>query len=81
MAQAFLRTLGTPVRVNDVSADVYRSFGFPGADDMGNMFQCKREFNDAYLGARDLNAARALHPGMQTVQQWLDKHAREFSLA
>jgi len=41
-ADALTSALGEEVRYNDVPADVYRSFGFPGADDVGNMFQFKR---------------------------------------
>ena len=29
-------------------------FGFPGADDLGNMFQFKRDFESEFCGARDL---------------------------
>ena len=36
---ALTRALGKEVRYNDVPPDVFRSFGFPGADDIGNMFQ------------------------------------------
>ncbi len=38
------------VRYNAVDADTYRGFGFPGADDMGNMFQVYREFEKEVLG-------------------------------
>ena len=37
MAAKLSRALGREARYSDVPADVYRSFGFPGADDMGNM--------------------------------------------
>ena len=45
MAKALTRALGQEVRYNNVPPEVYRSFGFPGADDLGNMFQFKRDFN------------------------------------
>ena len=45
---------------------MFRGFGFPGADDMGNMFQFKRDFEDEYVGARDLEVARSLNPELQT---------------
>jgi uncharacterized protein YbjT (DUF2867 family) len=45
MAAAFTRALGEEVRYNDVTPEDYRGFGFPGADDLGNMFQFKRDFN------------------------------------
>ena len=46
-------------------ADVYRSFGFPGADDLGNMFQFKRDFNDVYCGHRESGRRHELFPAMQ----------------
>ena len=74
MAAAFTRALGRETRYNNVPPDVYRSFGFPGADDIGNMFQFKRDFNDYYCGARDLGFSRSLNPEMQTLDAWLEKH-------
>ena len=62
------------VRYNNVPPDVYRSFGFPGADDLGNMFQFKRDFNDYYCGARDLAFGRSLNPEMQTLDRWMEKN-------
>lgn len=81
MAAAFTRALGREVRYNAVPADVYRSFGFPGAEDLGNMFQFKRDFNDDYRGGRDVDAARALNPDLQTFEVWLGRHKDEISLA
>jgi uncharacterized protein YbjT (DUF2867 family) len=71
MAAALTKALGQEVRYNDVSPDVYRSFGFPGADDMGNMFQFKRDFEKDYTGARSLEFSRAMNPELQTFAQWL----------
>jgi uncharacterized protein YbjT (DUF2867 family) len=80
MAAALTKALGQEVRYNAVPASVYRSFGFPGADDLGNMFQYKAEFNDAFCGARDLGFARSLHPGLQTLDQWLAANASRIPL-
>ncbi len=71
MAASFSKALGKEVRYNDVPPDVYRKFGFPGAEDLGNMFQFKRDFESAYCGARDLARSRALNPALQTFDQWL----------
>ena len=73
MAAALTKALGQEVRYNNVPPEVYRGFGFPGADDLGNMFQFKRDFNDDYCGARDLAFARALNPELQTFAQWLTR--------
>jgi uncharacterized protein YbjT (DUF2867 family) len=74
MAAAFSRALGQEVRYGDVPPEVYRAFGFPGADDLGNMFQFKRDFNDYFCGARDLAVSRSLNPGLQTFDVWLDRN-------
>lgn len=71
MAAALTKALGQEVRYNEISPDVYRSFGFPGADDSGNMFQFKRDFEKEYCGARNLELSRSLNPELQTFAQWL----------
>ena len=75
MAEALSEALGETVRYNAVSPEVYRSFDFPGADDLGNMFQFKRDFENEFCGARDLDESRALNPSLQTFRQWLQKNA------
>jgi uncharacterized protein YbjT (DUF2867 family) len=74
MAAALTKALGKEVYYNDVPADVYRGFGFPGADDMGNMFQFKRDFNAMYCGARNSAFTRSLNPSLQTFEQWLGRN-------
>jgi uncharacterized protein YbjT (DUF2867 family) len=71
MAAALTRALGREVRYNPVPPEVYRSFDFPGADDMGNMFQFKHDFQEVFCGARDPAFARSLNPELQTFEQWL----------
>ena len=71
MATALTKALGQEVRYNDLPPEVYRSFGFPGADDIGNMFQFKRDFESVFCGARDLTVSRALNPSLQTFDMWL----------
>ena len=71
MAAALTRALGQEVRYNDVPPEVYRGFGFPGADDLGNMFQFKRDFQEAFCGARPVAGTRELNPALQTFDAWL----------
>ena len=71
MAAELARALGQPVAYNAVPPEVYRGFGFPGAEDLGNMFQYKAEFETEYCGARDLAFSRSLNPKLQTFAQWL----------
>ena len=71
MAAALSKALGQAVAYNDVPPEVYRSFGFPGAEDLGNMLQFKRDFEQYYCGARNLEFSRSLNPALQTFDQWL----------
>ena len=71
MAAALTKALGQPVGYQEVSPEVYRGFGFPGADDLGNMFQFNRDFAEDFCGARKLDESRALNPSLQTFAQWL----------
>jgi uncharacterized protein YbjT (DUF2867 family) len=80
MAQALSLALGEAVLYNDVSPEEYRDLGFPGAADLGNMFQFKRDFNEYFCGARDLALSRELNPELQTFEQWLARHAGDIPL-
>jgi hypothetical protein len=71
MAAELSKALGQEVRYNAVTPEAYRGFGFPGAEDLGNMFQFKRDFEDYYCGARNLDVARSLNPALQSFSTWL----------
>ena len=71
MAAGFSRALGKEVGYNAVPPAAFRSFGFPGAEDLGNMFQFNAEFSDYFTGARDLSVARSLNPALLTFDAWL----------
>ena len=81
MADAMTKALGQPVRYNAVTPEQYRGFGFPGADDLGNMFQFKQDFNSMFCGARDPAVARSLNPSMQTFGTWLAANKSRIPLA
>jgi uncharacterized protein YbjT (DUF2867 family) len=74
MADGFSRVLGKEVVYNAIEPEVYRSFGFPGAEDMGNMFQFKRDFEKEYCASRDIELSRSLNPSLLSFDQWLDKY-------
>ena len=81
MAAALSRAIGREVRHDDVSPAAYRSFGFPGADDLGNMFQFKRDFEQSFRAARDPAFARSVNPALQTFDAWLAKNAGRIPIA
>lgn len=75
MAEKLSKAMGINVIYKNVSPETYRSFGFPGADDLGNMFQFKRDFNADFNGARNEVFAKELNPKLQNFDQWLSKKA------
>ena len=75
MAAALGKALGFEVHYNAVTPEAYRGFGFPGAEDLGNMFQFKRDFNDYYCGIRKIDETRALNPALQSFADWLARNA------
>jgi uncharacterized protein YbjT (DUF2867 family) len=80
IASAMSRAIGQEIKYNDVPPDVYRSFGFPGAEDLGNMFQFKRDFNDMYCAARNLDFSRQLNPSLLTFDKWLEKYGSKIPI-
>jgi len=80
MAAGLTRALGREVRHNAVSPEAFRGFGFPGAEDLGNMFQVKRDFEQAYCAARSLETTRRLNPALQTFDQWLARNKERIPL-
>jgi uncharacterized protein YbjT (DUF2867 family) len=81
MAAALSRALGQEIRYSPVAPAVYRGFGFPGADDLGNMFQFNAEFSRDFCAARDLGFSRSLNPQLQTLAQWLGAHKQQIPIA
>jgi uncharacterized protein YbjT (DUF2867 family) len=80
MAAALTRALGQAVRYNAVTPEQFRGFGFPGAEDMGNMFQFYAEFEDYFTGARPLDVARRLNPELQDFATFLARNASRIPL-
>ena len=71
MADAMGAQLGRAIHYNAVPPEVFRGFGFPGAEDLGNMFQFKCDFEDYYCGARDIDFTRSLNPELLSFDAWL----------
>ena len=71
MAAALGRAVGEPVTHVPMPPQDYAKLGFPGAEDLANMFQFKAEFNEAFCAARPVAESRALHPGLLNFEGWL----------
>ena len=73
-ASAFSAALGIRCSFDPMSPEAYRNLGFPGADDLGNMFQMFDEFEPEYRASRSVEAARALAPSLMDFDAWLAKY-------
>jgi len=80
MAESLTKALGEEVKYNPVPFDVYRKFDFPGADDVGNMFQFKHDFEEYFCGARDLKFSKSLNPALKNFDEWLKENAKKIPL-
>ena len=80
MAKELTKALGQDVRYNKVEPAVFRSFGFPGAEDLGNMFQYYQEFADEFADARDIKIAKELNPALQSFSMWLADNVKKIPL-
>jgi uncharacterized protein YbjT (DUF2867 family) len=81
MAEKLSRSLGQEITYNNVSPDTYRAFGFPGADDLGNMFQFYRDFEDVCNSVRNVEASKALNPELQSFDDWLKQHGQRIPMS
>lgn len=80
MAAALTKALGQSVKYNAVTPAQYRAFGFPGAEDLGNMFQFYVEFEDYFTAARPIDVAKKLNPELQDFAGFLARHAKQIPL-
>ena len=76
MADAMTRALGEEVVYNEVTPEMYRGFGFPGADDLGNMFQFYRDFEDVFANTRNVQFAKEMNPSLKSFDIWLAEKAQ-----
>lgn len=75
MAARLSDALKKDIHYNYVPPEVFRTFGFPGADDLANMFQYKRDFEFEFCAARSVALSRELNPDLQTFATWLARNA------
>ena len=80
LATAFAKALGKEVLYNNVTPETYRGFGFPGADDLGNMFQFYRDFEKDVNKVRDIGLSKRLNPELKLFNQWLAENANRIPL-
>lgn len=80
MAKSLAKALGQQVTYNAISPATYRTFGFPGADDLGNMFQFNSEFEQDCCDARSISETKSLNPELMTFDRWLGENKSRIPL-
>jgi uncharacterized protein YbjT (DUF2867 family) len=78
LAERLSAALGEEVAYAPVPFDALRAQPFPGAVEMGNMFQFYAEVPQ-FNAVRDLDVVRDLNPQLQTFDQWLTAHKDAFA--
>jgi uncharacterized protein YbjT (DUF2867 family) len=81
MAKSLSKALGQTVTYNAVTPAAYRAFGFPGAEDLGNMFQFNSEFEQDCCDARNISETKSLNPELQTFDRWLGDNKSRIPIA
>jgi uncharacterized protein YbjT (DUF2867 family) len=80
MASALGKALSRPVDYKAVAPEVYRKFDFPGADDLGNMFQFNHDFADTFNGSRSIELSKRLNPELLSYEQWAKENAERIPI-
>ena len=72
------KVLGINIYYNHIPRDTYAAFGFPGAEELANMFEVQR----LYIPSRrnSLIETYGLNPSTQTFEQWLHKNKALFNI-
>ena len=75
------RAMKKKVNFVDVPFDAFRALGFPGADDLGNMFQFQALLGEEFLRSRDTKLTRELDPQLRDFDAWLSVNAEKIPVA
>jgi uncharacterized protein YbjT (DUF2867 family) len=76
-AEIMSRVLGKKIVYRYIPREVFAKFGFPGADDLANMFEYYRLF--VPYGQADIEQSLALYPGMQCFEPWIQANKDKFA--
>jgi uncharacterized protein YbjT (DUF2867 family) len=75
-AELMSRALGVKVVYEHVPREVFAGFGFPGAEDLADMFDFYRRYVPSR--AQDVAASRALYPQLQSFETWVAANRERF---
>ncbi len=76
-AEIMSRVLGKKIIYRYIPREVFAKFGFPGAEDLSNMFEYNRLFIPNRLA--DLEQSLELYPEMQRFEPWVEANRQKFA--
>ena len=80
IAKTFADIFGQSVQYNSVPWNVYASFGFPGADDLANMFRYNDENEEDYCSGREKNTSLLGDDNIISLKDWVTTNKAAFDL-
>jgi len=80
LAELFSKHLKIDCKYVALDDDTYRKLGFPGADEIGNMFAYKRFGAKEFQSRRRLEDCKNLVPDLRGFECWLQEHGSEIPL-
>src|SRR6478672_6644171 len=80
LAKSLTKALGKEVKYNEITPAAFRALGFPGADDLGNMFQFYAEFEQDCCDVRNISETKSLNPELLTFDRWLAQNKSRIPL-
>ncbi|HSB92783.1 MAG TPA: NmrA/HSCARG family protein, partial [Flavitalea sp.] len=81
MAKSLSKAIGEEVSYNKVTPEQYRGFGFPGSDDLGNMFQFYHDFDEVCNQSRDVAQSKQLNPELQSFDDWVRENGSRIPIS
>lgn len=81
MATKMGKAMGKTIHFYDMPFDDYRKLGFPGAADLGNMFQFQQMLGEEFQRYRDPKRSRELNPQLKDFDAWLAAHGSRITIA
>ena len=80
LAKSLTKALGKEVTYNEITPAAFRALGFPGSDDLGNMFQFYSEFEQDCCDMRSISETKSLNPELLTFDRWLGQNKSRIPL-
>lgn len=74
IVDVFSKITGKPCEYAPMTRKEYAALGFPGADDLANMFQFKHDFNDEFCRLRSLDKSKELIGELKDFSAWLKEN-------